>query len=224
MSAAETEASPRTVLHSYWRSSCSWRVRLALRLKKIDYEYRAVHLVKGEQSTSEHLLLNASAQVPVLEIDGLCLTESVSICEYLEETRSGDNIPSLLPKEPSKRALVRQIVEIVNSGIQPKQNLSLINYVSEHFGGEERKYEWARHWTGKGLDVLESTLRECAGSCCVGDEISLADCFVIPQVYNAVRMGLDYKKWETIAGIYESLSERQEFKDAHPAAQPDANT
>lgn len=131
------------VLYSYWRSSCSWRVRIALAWKGIPYDYRAVHLVKGEQLSEEYAKKNPMREVPALVIDGHVLNQSVAILEYLEETRPD---PPLLPRDPFQRANARKIVNIITADIQPIQNLRVLQKV-----GEEKKVEWAQHWINLGF-------------------------------------------------------------------------
>eukprot|EP00741_Cyanophora_paradoxa_P004611 tig00000821_g4475.t1 len=208
----------KPVLYSYWRSSSAWRVRIALAVKGIEYEYRAVHLVKGGQRDADFVALNPMKQVPALLIDGLTLTQSAAICEYLEETRP--EIP-LLPASPADRAAVRQVVNIVASGIQPLQNLVVLQRVEEA-QGEAAKKEWARSFIAAGFDALEVLLRRTAGVCCVGDALTLADAFLVPQVYNARRWGVEMAPYPTIARLEAALAELPAFKAAHPSAQPDA--
>ncbi len=120
--------STKPILYNYWRSSASWRVRIVLAWKGIDYEYKAVHLLKDEQNEGDYKKFNPMGRVPALYIDGHTLAESIAIMEYLEETRKER---PMLPSDPIKRATVRQLVEIINSGIQPLQNLGLMNYLGE---------------------------------------------------------------------------------------------
>ncbi|KAL6059469.1 Glutathione S-transferase zeta-1 [Balamuthia mandrillaris] len=202
------------VLYSYWRSSCSYRVRIALNHKAIPYTYKAVHLVKSQQLEPDYAALNPMKEVPSLLIDGLQLSQSVAILEYLEETRPE---PRLLPQDPATRALVRQIVSIVCSDIQPVQNLRVLKYL-----GEERKVEWAKHWIESGFEGLERVLERSAGSYCVGDEVTLADAVLPPQVYNARRFGVDLDKYPTIKRVEEALMQLPAFQQARPEVQPDA--
>lgn len=216
-----TMSNQETVLYSYWRSSCSWRVRIALNIKQIPYTYLPISLIKegGEQFDPTFLKLNPSAQVPVLEIDGHRLTESIAILEYLEETRPNN---PLLPSAPSEKAQVRMLVEIINSGTQPKQNLAVLKYVAE-LGGEEARKKFAAHWIEKGLNAFEKELELTAGTCCVGNNVTFADLVVVPQAYNSARLGIDIKKFPRIAKIVNYLEQLPEFKEAHPSKQPDAS-
>lgn len=204
-----------TVLYSYWRSSCSWRVRIALALKKIDYEYKAVHLVKngGEQYLSSYKEKNPMAQVPTLEIDGIILTQSMAILEYLNDTRPE---PPILPKCPLKKAIVREICECIVSGIQPLQNLAVLQKVGEN------KIEWGHYWIEKNFHALELMLSRSSGKYCVGNDVTMADMCLVPQVYNAVeRFKVDLVPFPNIRRINENLSTVEAFKVSHPCIQPD---
>lgn len=172
---------PQPILYSYWRSSCSWRVRICLNLKEIPYDIKPISLIKsgGEQHCNEYREVNPMEQVPALQIDGHTLIESMSIMQYLEETRPQR---ALLPQDFHKRAKVREICEVIASGIQPLQNLIVLIHV-----GEEKKKEWAQHWITRGFRAVEKLLSTSAGKYCVGDEITLADCCLVPQVFNARR-------------------------------------
>jgi maleylacetoacetate isomerase len=205
------------ILYSYFRSSASWRVRIALAYKKIDYEYRAVNLIKdgGEQKQAAYMALNPSGLVPALVIDGHTLGQSVAILEYLEESRPE---PRLLPTDLFQRAVVRQMVQIIAADTQPVQNLRVLNHV-EKIGGN--KQEWAQHYIALNFTALETLLLRHAGRCCVGDQLSMADVCLVPQLANANRFGVDLSKFPTITRIGASLAERPEFKAAHPDNQPD---
>ncbi|KAF9158346.1 Glutathione S-transferase zeta-1, partial [Mortierella sp. AD010] len=176
-----TSTYDRPVLYSYFRSSCSWRVRIALNLKKIDYDVRPINLLKGEQRTEEYLKIQPFGFVPAY-IDnktGKTLVQSVSILEYIDETYSG---VSLLPKDPIERATVRALVQAVAMDIQPVANLRILKYV-----GEEKKSEWAKHFITEGFKALEAMLEKTAGVYAFGDSVTMADLTIVPQVYNGVR-------------------------------------
>lgn len=185
-------------LYHYFRSSSSWRVRWALAHKGIECRFVAVNLLAGEQQSPEHLRRNPMGMVPVLQIDGTFLTESVAILEYLEETRPE---PALLPKAPLARARVRQLVQVINADTQPIQNLSVLRAVSQD---AETQKAWAVRFITRGFDAYESLLSSAdwnKGSLSWGDELSMADLFLIPQCYNARRQGLDLRPWPRIAAI-----------------------
>jgi len=202
------------VLYTYWRSSCSWRVRIVLNLKDIPHQLRPVALDEEEQFTDEYLKINPIGQVPVLRIDGHNIIESLAIIDYLEETYTQK---PLLPQDVYKRAQVRGISEIITSGIQPLQNTSTLNYL-----GEERKLEWAQYWVKRGFKAIEKLLETSAGKYCVGDEITLADCCLVPQVYNATqRFQIDLASYPTIARINKALENHPAFLAAHPSNQSD---
>lgn len=153
-------------------------------------------------------------QVPSLCIDGHTLVESLNIMHYLEETRP--NQRPLMPQDCFKRAKVREICEVISSGIQPLQNLIVLIYV-----GEEKKKEWAQHWITRGFRAVEKLLSACAGKYCVGDEITLADCCLVPQVFNARRFHVDLRPFPIILRIDRELENHPAFRAAHPSSQPD---
>lgn len=206
-------------LYSYWRSSASWRVRIGLQLKGIAYEYRPVHLVQngGEQHAEAYVSVNPNKLLPSLEIDGHVLSESLAILEYLDETRPE---PPILPATPIARATARRVAESVNAGIQPIQNLRVLQYIGNEFGGD--KVAWGRHWITVGFDAIEQVLASCAGEYAVGDAPSIADLCLVPQVYNARRFGVDMDRYPTIARIDATCAVHPAFQAAHPDVQPDA--
>nr|XP_056707366.1 maleylacetoacetate isomerase [Euleptes europaea] len=204
----------KPILYSYFRSSCSWRVRIALALKGIAYDQAPVNLVKdgGQQLSSEYRSVNPMQQVPALKIDGVTLSQSLAIIEYLEETRPD---PRILPQDPKKRVQVRMISDLIASGIQPLQNLTVLQQLGE------KKLEWAQRCISHGFKALEQILQETAGHYCVGDEVSMADLCLVPQVYNAERYKVDLAPYPTIRRINKALLELEEFKTSHPSRQPD---
>ena len=210
-------------LYGYWRSSSTYRVRIVLGLKQLDYEYVPIHLVKqgGEQNHPSFEKVNAMRQVPVLEVEDQqfgrqTISQSVAIIEYLEETRPK---PSLLPAEPLKRAQVRELVEIVNSGIQPLQSLRVIRGLAA-FSAESKA--WAKDILTRGLHALESRLSQTAGQHAVGDELTLADVFLIPQLYNARCFEINLAPFQTIRKVELASLYLPAFRMAHPEKQPDA--
>ncbi|XP_037359683.1 maleylacetoacetate isomerase isoform X1 [Talpa occidentalis] len=207
--------SGKPILYSYFRSSCTWRVRIALALKNINYEIIPINLIKdgGQQFSPEYQALNPMKQVPALKIDGLTIGQSLAIIEYLEETRP---TPRLLPQDPKKRAHVRMISDLISSGIQPLQNLSVLKQV-----GEENQLAWAQKVISSGFNALEKILKGTAGKYCVGDEVTMADLCLVPQVANAERYKVDITPYPTISRINKSLLALEAFQVSHPLRQPD---
>nr|XP_037289327.1 maleylacetoacetate isomerase-like isoform X1 [Rhipicephalus microplus] len=208
-------AALKPVLYSYFRSSCAYRVRIALAWKNVDYEYKAVNLIKdgGEQHSAEYMKVNPMEQVPALVHNGETFTQSLAIIEYLEEKFPE---PRLLPRDPAQRAKVRAIAEIIASGIQPQQNLNVLLRLDE-----SKRTEWAVHFITKGFKALEATVSKTAGKYCVGDEVTIADACLVPQVYNANRFKIDMSQFPTLSRVSTALESLPAFKAAHPSCQPD---
>ncbi|KAK2878571.1 hypothetical protein QQF64_011363 [Cirrhinus molitorella] len=211
---ASAARSIKPVLYGYYRSSCSWRVRIAFALKGIEYEQKPVNLIEdgGLQLTDQFKKINPMQQVPAVTIDGITLSQSLAIIQYIEETRPE---PRLLPADPKQRAQVRIISDIIASGIQPLQNL----YVIQKIGAE--KVQWAHHFINRGFEALEPILKTTAGKYCVGDEITMADICLVPQVFNAERFKVDMSQFPTIRRLNQTLTEIDAFKVSHPSRQPD---
>ena len=203
-------------LYSYWRSSCSWRVRICLALKELKYECVPVHLVKdgGEQHKKEYKTINPMEQVPTLVTDDLSLTQSMAIMEYLEE-KYAEQGHSLLPKDTVKRAKVRELCEVINSGIQPVQNLSVLQKIGD------KKVEWANNVITTGFIALEQKLSASAGKYSVDDDITMADACLVPQVMNAERFKVDMEKFPIISRINKALLEHAAFIESNPKNQID---
>jgi maleylacetoacetate isomerase len=212
------------ILYSYWRSSSSFRVRAALELKGLPYELRPVHLLEngGRQFEPAYRDLNPMAEVPTLvdSSNGLVLAQSVAIFEYLEECHP---TPALLPVEPRARALVRQLVEVINGGIQPVSNLKVLKYLGATFGTTQPDHErWANYWITRGFEGLEPLVSRTAGRHAYGDTVTFADCAIIPQIYNARRYKVDLAAFPTLSRLWESAMALPEFQRAAPESQPDA--
>jgi maleylacetoacetate isomerase len=207
-------------LYHYWRSSSSWRVRWALELKKFQYESVAVNLLDDETDRPEHRGRNPMGYVPVLEFLDLpddaplsrrYLTESVAIVEWAEERKP---VPSLLSESAEERAHIRRLVEIVNSGIQPLQNPPVFGAVSRD--DEERK-QWCQRWIRQGMKAYAEWIQGSSGKFSVGNEITMADLYLIPQCYAALRFEIDLEKeFPTLAKIYAHALETESCKASHP--------
>ena len=210
------------ILYDYWRSSSAWRVRIALHFKGIAFERRVVNLIKdgGEQHTDAFRTLNPLGQVPVLvtqEKDGArTITQSMAIIGYLEETVP---VPPLLPADPWLRARARQLAEIVNAGTQPLQNLTVLDHVEAQ--GLDRE-AWARHFIASGLAALEAASQETEATFLVGDAPSIADLYLVPQLYNARRWKVDLAPYPTLVRVDATCAGLPAFVAAHPDAQSDA--
>lgn len=208
-------------LYGYWRSSSSWRVRIGLALKDLSYEYVALDLLEQEQFREEHRARNPMGQVPVLEAsDGgrvVRLVQSMAILEWLEERHPS---PPLLPPDAPGRARVRALAELVNSGIQPMQNAVVLRTLKRRLPGYEQ--EWAASFIARGLEALEPLTAAGAGRFSHGDAPGLADCYLVPQLYNARRYGVDVSPFPTLRRIEEACGALPAFQAAHPDRQPDA--
>lgn len=200
----------KLILYHYWRSSCSWRVRWALAIKGIACEFVAVDLLKGEQRSTAHLQRNPAGTVPVLEVDGAFLTDSLAIIEWLEEKHPK---PALLPKDPVARTRSRALANLVAAGIQPLQNLKVMKRVSDD---PAKQNAWNRHWITEGLTAYETLAQKSAGRFSVGDQVSVADFCLIPQCYNALRFDLALNPFPTIARIYKAALATPVCQTAHP--------
>ncbi|OVA07681.1 Glutathione S-transferase [Macleaya cordata] len=214
-------SSPTTklLLYSFWQSSCSWRVRFALNLKGIPYEYRAVDLSKGEQFSPEFERLNPLHFVPVLVDGDVVVSDSLAILLYLEE-KYPEN--ALLPVDPYPKAVNLQAASIVSCSIQPLQMLQVLKYIEEKVGPEER-LSWGRHHVEKGFIALEQLLKDVSGIYATGDEVYMADVFLAPQISNAItRFHVDMSKFPTLSKIYEACKALPAFEASLPERQPDA--
>jgi maleylacetoacetate isomerase len=211
----------QTILYTFWQSSASWRVRWALAIKGIAFEAVAIDLGAGAQRAAEHLARNPMGRVPVLVIDGHTLSESVAILEYLEETRPE---PALYPRDPYRRARVRQVVETVNAAIQPFQNTRAFERAGADAATQKH---YANHFNAAGLEALEGLLVEIArelgeGRHAVGDTLTAADVFVVPQVTGARRFGVDVTRFPRVLAVEAAALATEHARAARPEHQPDA--
>ncbi|KAL3873634.1 hypothetical protein ACJMK2_036729 [Sinanodonta woodiana] len=205
----------KPILYSFYRSSCAWRVRIALALKKIEYEYRPVDIFKGQQNSEEFSKLNPLSQVPALVCNGATVVQSMAIIGFLDDVYPK---PPLYPKDPIQKAQAHALAEIINSGTQPMQNLSVLKRLCTD---PEKQKEWSHYWIDKGLTAFEKMLQQTAGKYCVGNSVSIADICLVPQMLNAHRADVDFTKFPLIQKITVSLSEMDAFKEADPFIQPD---
>lgn len=211
-------------LHTYFRSSASYRVRIALNLKGLNAGQEFVHLAKngGEQFAPAFDALNPQHLLPVLEDEGLVLPQSLAIMEYLDETRPG---VTLLPADARARARVRALSQMIAADIHPVNNLRVLKYLTEVLHvTPQQKTDWYRHWVALGLDAIERQLAgdPASGLFCHGDSPTMADCCLVPQLYNARRFECDLSAYPTITAIDQRCAEQEAFKLARPENQPDS--
>jgi maleylacetoacetate isomerase/maleylpyruvate isomerase len=211
-------------LHTYFRSSAAYRVRIALNLKGLHADMSPVHLLKdgGEQFSAAYDALNPQHLVPLLEDEGMLLGQSLAIIEYLDETHPTN---PLLPSDPRGRARVRALSQMIACDIHPINNLRVLKYLSEKLDvSAEKKNDWYRHWVTLGLEALERELARDAdtGRFCHGDTPTMSDCCLLPQLYNARRFECDLAPYPTLVAIAERCEGLAAFSDALPEGQADA--
>jgi maleylpyruvate isomerase len=211
-------------LYNYYRSSASFRVRIALNLKGLNYDYIPVHLTRGggQQFAPTFRALNADALIPVLDDGGSILTQSLAIIEYLDETHPQ---PPLLPQAAVDRAYVRAFALTIACEIHPLNNLRVLRYLVQQLGAsEDSKNAWYRHWVEQGLAALEALViaEQRSGRHVFGDQVTLADVVLVPQVFNARRFECRLDHVPTLMRIFDHCMELQAFADAQPSSQPDA--
>lgn len=202
------------VLHDYFRSSASYRVRIALNLKGVAYEPNPVSLVDGAQQSPEYRALNPQGFVPMLEIDGLKLTQSLAIFDYLDATHPD---PPFVPKDPPGRAQVLALALTVACDIHPLNNLRVLKYLKSTLGQEQDAADnWYRHWVAEGLAALEALAAPRAGTFLYGDQLSMADICLVPQLYNARRFAVPLEPYPTLIRADANASALPAFAAAHP--------
>ena len=211
-------------LYSFWRSSASYRVRIALNLKALPYVTHAVDLIKdgGEQFMAQYRDVNPQSRVPTLVHDGQRFTQSLAIIEYLDETFPDHR---LVPRDPIDRARVRMLSQIIACDIQPLQNTSTTRYLKETLHQDEAAVTmWLREWIVRGLDAFNAHIARdhLSGKFCHGDTPTMADCCLVPQMYAASRFGVEATRYPRLALILENCNALSAFQHAHPAKQPDA--
>ncbi len=209
-------------LYTYFRSSASFRVRIALHLKGLTYEPVFVHLAKGEHRQPQYTKVNAQALVPTLELDdGTRLTQSLAIMEWLEERHS---TPALLPRDALGRSRVRAISDLIACEIHPLNNLRVLQHLKRALGQSQDQIDtWYRHWIADGLQKLEAELAAPGtGKFCHGDSPTLADCCLVPQIFNAKRYESDLAPYPKTMRVFDNCMKLEAFDRAQPSKQPDA--
>ncbi|XP_022147015.1 glutathione S-transferase zeta class-like isoform X2 [Momordica charantia] len=218
-SSDDSSTSSKLVLYSFWQSSCSWRVRFALNLKGLSYEYRAVNLGRGEHLSPDFERLNPLKYVPILVDGPVVVSDSYAIFLYLEEKYPQK---ALLPADLHSKCLNLQVASIVSSSIQPLQMIGLLKTMEEKFGLEEQ-LPWAQSNIEKGFKALEKLLQGFSGRYAFGDEVYMGDVFLAPQISVAIgRYNIDMSKFPVLARIYEAYKTLPEFQASSPERQPDA--
>lgn len=207
-------------LHNYFRSSASFRVRIALELKGLSYEYIPVHLAKGDHTKEPYATLAADRLVPLLEVDGEKLSQSMAIIEYLDEKHPE---PALLPATAMGRAKVRALAQSIACELHPLNNLRVLKYLVRELKVEqEAKNIWYRHWCRNGLEAFERQLSQLpAARYCYGDTPTLADCCLVPQIFNARRFNADLDGLPRTMACFDACMTLPAFQNAEPSACPD---
>jgi maleylacetoacetate isomerase len=208
-------------LHNYFRSSASFRVRIALELKGLPYDYVPVHLVKGEHKREPYTSISPSALVPTLETDeGDQLEQSMAIIEYLDETHPE---PPLLPRDAIGRAKVRALSQLIACEIHPLNNLRVLKYLTHELKvDEEQKNAWYRHWVRSGLEIFERELAQLPSSTyCYGDTPTMADCCLVPQIFNAKRFNTSFDGLTRTMATFDNCMKNLAFQKAQPSSCPD---
>ncbi len=209
------------VLYAYWRSGTSYRTRIALNLKGVSYDIRAVDLRVGEQRSQAYLELDPQGLVPTLETPDGVLIQSPAMLEWLEETHPD---PPLLPKSPEERAMVRAMAALIGCDIHPLNNLRVLKALKRDLRAtEEQLAAWESRWIGDGFAALETLIGRHGRGFSYADQPTLADCYLVPQVYSAERFGVDLAPFPLIRAVTERCRSLEPFAAAHPDRQPDAD-
>ncbi len=209
------------ILHGYWRSGAAYRTRIALALKGIDYEQQGHDLRTGAQKDPAYLALHPRGMVPALEAEGVVLTQSPAILEWLEETHP---TPALLPADPVARAEVRAMSALIGCDIHPLNNLRVGKALRETFGAEQAAVDaWAARWIAPGFEALEALVARHGAGWCHGDTPTLADCYLVPQIYSAGRFNVSMDAFPKLRAIDDAAKSHPAFIAAHPDNQPDAD-
>ena len=209
------------ILHGYWRSGAAYRTRIALNLKGLIYDQQGVDLRTGAQRSEAFVTLNPQGMVPALEVDGAVLTQSPAILEWLEEAHPQ---PPLLPVDPVGRARVRAMAALIGCDIHPLNNLRVGKALRETFGADQAAVDaWAARWIVSGFTALEALVAQHGKGWCFGAAPTLADCYLIPQIYSARRFNVPLDAFPRLLAIDEAAKRHPAFAAAHPDVQPDAD-
>ena len=209
------------ILHGYWRSGAAYRTRIALNLKGLTYDQQDVDLRTGAQRSETFVALNPQGMVPALEVDGAVLTQSPAILEWLEETHPR---PALLPADPLDRAHVRAMAALIGCDVHPLNNLRVGKALRESFGADQAGVDaWAARWITPGFTALEALVIQHGAGWCFGAAPTLADCYLVPQIYSARRFNVALDDFPRLLAIDEAAKQHPAFAAAHPDVQPDAD-
>jgi maleylpyruvate isomerase len=209
------------ILHGYWRSGAAYRTRIALALKGLAYRQQGVDLRTGAQRSEAFVALNPQGMVPALEVDGVVLTQSPAILEWLEDAHPA---PALLPTDAIDRARVRAMAALIGCDIHPLNNLRVGKALRETFGADQAAVDaWAARWILPGFEALEALVARHGAGWCFGDTPTLADCYLIPQIYSARRFNVALEAFPRLLAIDTAAARHPAFIAAHPDAQPDAD-
>ena len=205
---------PQAILHDYFRSSASYRVRIGLNLKRVEYRSHLVNIVFGDQQDASFRAVNPQGFVPALEIDGHRLTQSLAILDYLDATHKE---PAFVPHDPAARSHVLAMALVVACDVHPLNNLRVMRYLAETLGQSQPvRDDWYRHWVAEGLAALEAMAAPTAGDWLAGEAVSLADICLVPQMYNARRLDTPLDPYPTLVRIDEAACSHPAFAAAHP--------
>ncbi len=207
-------------LYTYFHSSAAYRVRIALNLKGISYQSVAVSLLDAKQKGKAYLATNPQGLIPALELDdGTVIAQSTAIIEYLEET---DSHNALLPSTPLERSQVRSMVSNIACDIHPLNNLRVLHYLRDDLGADQTQvHQWYAQWINSGFHSIEKMLAQGDGEFCFGNKPGIADCYLIPQVFNALRFKVNIDQYPAILSVYNHCNSLSPFQKAHPDQQPD---
>ena len=207
-------------LYTYYRSSAAYRVRIALNLKGIPYQSVGVSLLDARHKSEEYLRTNPQGLIPALELDdGTVIGQSGAIIEYLEET---DSSYALLPSHPLPRSQVRSMVSNIACDVHPLNNLRILHYLRDNLAADQTQVaQWYAQWINSGFQSIEKVLAQGDGQFCFGDQPGMADCYLIPQVFNALRFNVNIDQYAAILSVYNHCNTLEPFQKAHPDQQPD---